>query len=86
MQPGESTDVESIDFVNLSHHQLRLTRVHELGDTARRLDLVNDPIPVPYRLHRDRGASLTLREKTLKRPALMLDPFLSYHLAVRPSD
>ncbi|HZM28255.1 MAG TPA: hypothetical protein VFB89_12980, partial [Gemmatimonadales bacterium] len=54
--------------------------MHESGNTARRLDLVDDPIPVPYRLHRYWGASLTPREKASKRPALVLDPFLSDHL------
>src|SRR4029453_4588272 len=58
-----------IRLVYLAHHQLRLARVHELGDTAGPLDLVDDPVPVADRLQRDRGARLTAPETAGARPA-----------------
>jgi hypothetical protein len=59
-------------------------RVHELGDTARRLDLVNDPIPVTDRLDRDRRSPLAPFQEFPQRAAVMLDPFLSHQLAAGP--
>jgi hypothetical protein len=60
--------------------------MHESGNTARRLDLVDDPIPVPNRLHRYRRTWLAARQKLLERSAFVLDSFLPYDLAVGPCD
>jgi hypothetical protein len=84
LQAIETSHVEPISLVDLSHHQLRLARVHELGDATRGLDLVDHPIPVADGLHCDRRAAFTPREKLLKRPARVLDPFFSHQLAVGP--
>ena len=73
-----------IGLVDLAHHQLRLARVHKLGDAAGRLDLVDDPVPVADRLHRDRGARLTSRQKLLERPPLMREPLFADQPTVRP--
>jgi len=66
------------------YHELRLSGMHELGDTAGRLDLVDNPVPIPDRLHGHRGASLTPREKLLERPPLMRDPLFANEPAVLP--
>ena len=83
-QPVQPPGVERVRFVDLPHHELRLAGMHELGHTARRLDLVDDPVPVADRLHRDRGPALTPLEKLLERPALMWDPLLPDEPAIRP--
>src|SRR5262249_1108517 len=75
---------ESVRLVDLAHHQLRLARMHEPGKAARRLDLVDDPVPVADRLHRYRRSSLTPLEKLPQGSALMRDPLLTNQLTVRP--
>ena len=84
LQPVQPPGVELVRLVDLPHHELRLARMHELGHTARRLDLVDDPVPVADRLHRDRGPVLTPLEKLLERPALMGNPLFPNEPAVRP--
>jgi hypothetical protein len=58
--------------------------VHQPRQTARGLDLIDDPIPVANRLDRHRRSSLAALEKLTQGAALMLDPFLSHELAIRP--
>src|SRR5918994_48936 len=82
----EPSDVELIGLVDLAHHQFRLASVHELGHAARRLDLVDDPIPIADRLHGDRGARLTSRQKLLQGSPLMGEPLFADEPTVRPSD
>src|SRR4029450_9468538 len=85
--------VERIRLVDLAHHPLRLARVHELGETAGSLDLVDDPVPVADRLqtppgaappHRARGARLTARQTLLERAPLMGQPLFADQPTVRP--
>jgi hypothetical protein len=78
LQAIETSHVEPIGLVDLSHHQRRLPRVHELGDATRCLDLIDNPIPVADGLHGDRRAAFTPREKLLERPARVLDPLFSH--------
>jgi hypothetical protein len=58
--------------------------VHELGDTAGPLDLVDDPVPVADRLQRDRGTRLTARQKLLERSPLMGQALFADQPPVRP--
>jgi len=81
----EPADVELIGLVDRAHHQFCLAGVHELGHAAGRLNLVDDPIPIADRLHRDRGARFTSRQKLLERSALMREPLFADELTVRPS-
>jgi hypothetical protein len=78
LQAIETSNVEPIGLVDLSHHQLRLASVHELGDAPRGRDLIDNPIPVADGLHCDRRAAVTPREKLLQRPAHVLDPLFSH--------
>ncbi len=55
---------------------------HQLGETARGLDLIDDPIPAADRLDRHGRSPLAALEKLAHGAALMLDPFLSHELAV----
>jgi hypothetical protein len=81
----EAAEVELIGLVDLAHHQLGLAGVHELGDAAGSLNLIDDPIPIADRLHGDRGARLTARQKLLERSPLMGQPLFADELTVRPS-
>ena len=81
----EPADVESIGLVDLAHHQFCLAGVHELGHAAGGLDLVDDPIPITDRLHGDRGARLTSRQKLLQGSPLMGEPLFADEPTVRPS-
>jgi hypothetical protein len=59
LQVVQSPRVELVRLVDHPHHQLRLAGVHEFGDTARGLNLVDDPVPVPDGLDRHRRSPLT---------------------------
>src|SRR5262245_34647811 len=63
--------------------QLCLACMHELRDAPRRLDLVDDPVPVADRLHRHRRSPLTPFEKLPQCSALMHDPLFADQPAVR---
>jgi hypothetical protein len=81
----EPADVELVGLVDLAHHEFRLAGVNEFGHAARRLDLIDDPIPGADRLHGDRGAGLTARQKLLECSPLMREPLFADDLTVRPS-
>src|SRR5262249_26271072 len=51
--------------------------------TPRRLNLIDDPIPVADRLHCHRRASLAPFEKLLQRPPFMRDPLLTNQPTIR---
>ena len=58
--------------------------MHELGETARGLDLVDDPIPVADGFDRYGRSLLAAFQEVAQRSTVMLDPFLSDQLAVGP--
>ena len=58
--------------------------MHEFGDAAGGLDLVDDPIPIADGLDRHRGARLTAVEKLPERSALMCDPLFTDETAILP--
>ena len=56
LEPVEPSRVEPIGLVDLPHHQLRFAGVHEPGDAARGLDLVDDPSMRTVQVSRQRGS------------------------------
>src|SRR5262249_2993490 len=83
LQAVEPADVEFVCLVDLPHHQLRLARMDEPRNTPRRLNLIDDPIPVADRLHCHPPASLPPFEKLLQRPPFMRDPLLTNQPTIR---
>src|SRR6058998_3785353 len=56
----------------------------KLGNAARGLDLVDNPVPVADRLDRDGRSTLATFQEFAQRAAVMLNPFLSHQIAVGP--
>src|SRR3972149_10711349 len=68
--------------VHVTHHELRLRRVRQVGHTSGLLNLIHAPIPVAYRLEGNGSAWRERGEEGPDRAWLVIDPPPGQNLAV----